>query len=173
MTSILDMKSLITLRVTQHGHVSPHNISSLEKRCNHKLTLFEKIFLINLGSTQQLLEVLSGCAISIKIVRHEEESDFIRRDVIMFKKVTKQILLNATSILYKNELPAHVLEVVRDSHKGIGVILLKYNFGFYRKIREIGYNSSTSSVFRKYQILCNRKIVADIEEIFLLGRRKS
>jgi hypothetical protein len=172
-TSILDMKSLISLSITQHGHVSANNISSLEKRCNHKLKLFEKIFLINLGSTQQLLEVLSGCTISIKIVRHEEESDFIRRDVIMFKKATKQIILSATSILYKKELPPHVLEEVRDSHKGIGVIFLKYNFGFYRKIREIGYNSSISSVFRKYQILSNRKIVADIEEIFLLGRRKT
>ena len=167
------MKSLITLGITQHGHVSANNISSLEKRCNHKLTLFEKIFLINHGSTQQLLEVLSGYAISIKIVRHEEESDFIQRNVIMFKKATKQIMLIATSILYKNELPPQVLEEVRSSHKGIGVILLKYNFGFYRKIREIGYNSSTSTVFRKYQILCNRKIVADIEEIFLLGRRRS
>lgn len=167
------MKNLITLIIAQNGHVSANNISSLEKRCNHKLTLFEKIFLINLGSTQQLLEVLSGCAISIKIVRHEEESDFIRRDVIMFKKATKQIILIATSILYKNELPPHVLEEVRESHKGIGVILLKYNFGFYRQIREIGYNSSTSTVFRKYQILYNKKIVADIEEIFLIGRRKS
>jgi hypothetical protein len=164
------MKNLITLNVTQHGHVSASNISSLEKRCNHKLTLFEKIFLINLGSTQELLEVLMDCAISIKIARHEEEKDFVRRDVKMLQKVTKQIILIATSLLYKNELPPPVLEEVRESHKGIGVILLKYNFGFYRKIREIGYNSNTSSVFRKYQILWNRKIVADIEETFLLRR---
>ena len=164
------MKKLITVNVTRHSHVSASNISSLEKKCNHKLTLFEKIFLINLGSTQQLLEVLTGSAVSIKIVRHEEENDFIRRDVKMVQKMTKEIILVATSFLYKNEIPPHVVEELRDSHNGIGLILLKYNFGFYRKIREIGYNSSASSVFRKYQILCNRKIVADIEETFLLRK---
>jgi hypothetical protein len=164
------MKNLITVNVTRHSHVSASNISSLEKKCNYKLSLFEKIFLINLGSTQQLLEVLTDCDVSIKIVRHEEENDFIRRDVKMVQKMTKEIILVATSFLYKNELPPDVLEELRESHNGIGLILLKYNFGFYRKIREIGYNSSTSSVFRKYQILCNRNIVADIEETFLLRK---
>jgi chorismate-pyruvate lyase len=164
------MEDLITVKVKRNSHVRFGNISSLEKKSNHKLTLFEKIFLINLGSTQYLLEILTECAISIRIVRQEEKNDLIIRDVMMLKKITKQIILIATSSIHKNELTLEVLEEVRNSRKGIGVILLKYNFGFYREIKEIGYNPNTSAVFRKYHILRNKRIVADVEETFLAMR---
>jgi chorismate-pyruvate lyase len=162
------MKDLIIVKLKQYSHVRPVNLSTLEKRCNHKLTLFEKIFLINLGSTQYLLEVLTESAISIRIVRQVEDNDLISRNVMMLQKITKQSILIATSSIHKNELTPEVLAELRNSHKGIGVILLNSSFGFYREIREIGYNLHTSTVFRKYQILHDRRIIADVEETFLL-----
>lgn len=164
------MKNLITLNITRHNHVTSGNISNLEKRCNHKLTLFEKIFMINLGSTQQLLEILTNSAVSIEVIKHEEEKDLIRRDVKMLEKETKDMLLVATSYVYKNELPCRVLEELRSLNNGIGIILLKYNLGIYRRIRKIGYDRSASSVFRKYEMLCNRRTLAEIEETFLLKK---
>jgi chorismate-pyruvate lyase len=161
----LNMKNLITL-VSTYPYLRLGHICKLEKRSKHNFTLAERIFLVHLGPTQQLLEILSKSRITFEVINHEEKENTIRRDVKMFVKKSK-VLVMATSHIYKAQLPLNVLKELRLKNSGIGAILLKHNVATFRRIRKIGYNKQSSSVFRIYEILHNGNVLAQVNETFL------
>ena len=73
----------------------------------------------------------------------------------------------ATSHIYKAQLPLNVLKELRLKDSGIGAILLKHNVATFRRIRKIGYNKQSSSVFRIYEILHNGNVLAQVNETFI------
>jgi chorismate-pyruvate lyase len=160
------MKTIITLIVSDYPYLRLDQIYKLEKRCKQNFTLAERIFLVHLGPTQQLLEILSNSHITFEVITHDEKKGTIRRDVKISVKKSK-LLVMATSYIYKAQLPFNALMELRQNKSGIGAILLKQNLATVRRIRKIGYDKQLASVFRSYEILRNGNVLARINETFV------
>lgn len=161
------MKHLITIDLDGLTYVTPDNIRALETKCGHKFTFEEKIFLINVGTTQQFLEILADSQTYLRVTKQFERANFIKRNVEILEKKKNDVLALASSKIYKNELPRSVVEEVRSRNNGIGVILLKHHLWTHRKIKKIGYDKDKPGLFRNYELLYNKHVAADISEILL------
>ena len=161
------MKHLITIDLQGSTYVTPDNIHTLETKCGHEFSFQEKIFLVNLGTTQQLLEILVNSQTYVRVTKQFEKADVIKRNVEILAKKKDDVLVLATAKIYKNELPQKVIEEVRSRNNGIGVILSRHHLWTHRNIKRIGYDKDRSGLFRNYELLYNKHVAADITEILL------
>ena len=161
------MKHLITIDLNGSTYVTPDSIRTLETKCGHVFSFQEKIFLANLGTTQQLLEILVNSQTYIRVTKQFEKADFIKRKVEIVAKKKDDVLVLATAKIYKNELPQKVVEEVRSRNNGIAVIFSRHHLWIHRKIKRIGYDLNRSGLFRSYELLYNKHVAADITEILL------
>lgn len=161
------MKHLITIDLNGSTYVTPDSIRTLETKCGHVFSFQEKIFLANLGTTQQLLEILVNSQTYVRVTKQFEKADFIKRKVEILAKKKDDVLVLATAKIYKNVLPQKVVEEVRSRNNGIGVILSRHHLWIHRKIKRIGYDIDRSGLFRSYELLYNNHVAADITEILL------
>ncbi|HEX2407291.1 MAG TPA: hypothetical protein VHJ38_08790 [Nitrososphaeraceae archaeon] len=149
------------------------DILKLEKMSNIKLNSFEKILLINTGTTEQMLQILSNSLTKVLILQQTEKNDIITRKINIISNNRKKILVSASSIIYVKNLPDKIIDEIRKGEKGIGMILLENKLETYKRIIEIGYNSSDSIIYRKYVLLSKNHIVSKIVENFSIGICKS
>lgn len=161
------MKHLITIDLQGSAYVTPDNIRTLETKCGHEFSFQEKIFLVNLGTTQQLLEILANSQTYVRVTKQLEMADVIKRNVEILAKRKGDVLVLATAKIYKNELPQKVVEEIRSRNNGIGVILSRHHLWTHRNIKRIGYDTDRSGLFRNYELLYNKHVAADISEILL------
>jgi chorismate-pyruvate lyase len=145
------------------------DILKLEKMSNIKLNSFEKILLINTGTTEQMLQILSNSLTKVLILQQTEKNDIITRKINIISNNRKKILVSASSIIYVKNLPDKIIDEIRKGKKGIGMILLENKLETYKRIIEIGYNSSDSIIYRKYILLSKNHIVSKIVENFSIG----
>ena len=145
------------------------DILKLEKASNIKLNSFEKILLINTGTTEQMLQVLSNSLTKIVILQQTEKNNIITRKINIISNERKKILVSASSIIYLKNLPNKIIDEIRKGEKGIGMILLENKVENYKRIMEIGYNSRDSFVYRKYVLLSRKHIISKIVENFSIG----
>ena len=145
------------------------DILKLEKMSNIKLNSFEKILLINTGTTEQMLQILSNSLTKVLILQQTEKNDIITRKINIISNNRKKILVSASSIIYVKNLPDKIIDEIRKGEKGIGMILLENKLETYKRIIEIGYNSSDSIIYRKYVLLSKNHIVSKIVENFSIG----
>ena len=145
------------------------DILKLEKASNIKLNSFEKILLINTGTTEQMLQVLSNSLTKIVILQQTEKNNIITRKINIISNERKKILVSASSIIYLKNLPNKIIDEIRKGEKGIGMILLENKVENYKRIMEIGYNSRDSFIYRKYVLLSRKHIISKIVENFSLG----
>jgi chorismate-pyruvate lyase len=145
------------------------DILKLEKMSNIKLNSFEKILLINTGTTEQMLQILSNSLTKVLILQQTEKNDIITRKINIISNNRKKILVSASSIIYVKNLPDKIIDEIRKGKKGIGMILLENKLETYKRIIEIGYNSSDSIIYRKYTLLSKNHIVSKIVENFSIG----
>ena len=145
------------------------DILKLEKASNIKLNAFEKILLINTGTTEQMLQVLSNSLTKIVILQQTEKNNIITRKINIISNERKKILVSASSIIYLKNLPNKIIDEIRKGEKGIGMILLENKVENYKRIMEIGYNSRDSFVYRKYVLLTRKHIISKIVENFSIG----
>jgi chorismate-pyruvate lyase len=145
------------------------DILKLEKVSNIKLNSFEKILLINTGTTEQMLQVLSNSLTKIVILQQTEKNNIITRKINIISNHRKKILVSASSIIYLKNLPNKIIDEIRKGEKGIGMILLENKVENYRRIMEIGYNSRDSFIYRKYVLLSGKHIISKIVENFSTG----
>src|SRR5687768_18516982 len=82
-----------------------NDILKLEKRSNIKLNSFEKILLINNGTTEQFLQILSNSLTKIVIMQQTEKNNIITRKINIITKDQGKILAVANSIIYLKNLP--------------------------------------------------------------------
>ena len=82
-----------------------NDILKLEKRSNIKLNSFEKILLINNGTTEQFLQILSNSLTKIVIMQQTEKNNIITRKINIITKDQGKILAVANSISYLTNLP--------------------------------------------------------------------
>lgn len=149
------------------------DILKLEKMSNIKLNSFEKILLINTGTTEQMLQVLFNSLTKVLILQQTEKNDIITRKINIISNDGKKILVSASSIIYVKNLPNKIIDEIRKGEKGIGMILLENKLETYKRIIEIGYNSSDSIIYRKYVLLSKNHIISKIVENFSIGICKS
>lgn len=145
------------------------DILKLEKASNIKLNYFEKILLINTGTTEQMLQVLSNSLTEIVILQQTEKNNIITRKINIISNERKKILVSASSIIYLKNLQNKIIDEIRKGEKGIGMILLKNKVEYYKRIMEIGYNSRDSFIYRKYVLLSRKHIISKIVENFSIG----
>jgi len=145
------------------------DILNLEKTSNIKLNSFEKILLINTGTTEQMLQVLSNSLTKIVILQQTEKNNIITRKINIISNKRKKILVSASSIIYLKNLPNKIIDEIRKGEKGIGMILLENKVENYKRIMEIGYNSRDSFIYRKYVLLSRKHIISKIVENFSIG----
>ena len=146
-----------------------NDILKLEKRSNIKLNSFEKILLINNGTTEQFLQILSNSLTKIVIMQQREKNNIITRKINIITKDQGKILAVANSIIYLKNLPNEIKYEIRKGEKGIGMIILENKLETYKRITEIGYNSKESYIYRKYKLLSGKHIISRVIENFLIG----
>jgi len=160
------MKKLLKLDVSRSRHLGLGQIYKLEKKCQRELTLSERIFLVHLGSTQVLLEIIFHSKIDFEVVKQEEKAHKVRRDVAMHLANSRKVLVLASSCVYKDKLPAGILIDLRQRKTGLGSILANHKVITSRHITSIGCDKGTSSIFRTYNIHCRGSVLAEIIEVF-------
>jgi chorismate-pyruvate lyase len=141
-------------------------ISDLEYKSNRKLHLFEKILLAETGTVEQVLSILTNSEIAVKILKQKESYQLIEREVNIINKKTAKKLGYARSNIIPSNLPHEIISQIRRKDAGIGSIITTAELETFRKILKIGYNSSTKSVFRIYQIIYKGNVGFEIKEVF-------
>src|SRR5215207_7020438 len=139
-----------------------NDILKLEKRSSIKLNYFEKILLMNNGTTELFLQILSNSLTKIVIIQQIEKNNIIT-------KYRGKILAEANSIIYLKNLTNKIKYEIRKGEKGIGMIILENKLETYKRITEIGYNSKESYIYRKYKLLSGKHIISKVIENFSLG----
>ncbi|HEX2406927.1 MAG TPA: hypothetical protein VHJ38_06935, partial [Nitrososphaeraceae archaeon] len=133
------------------------------------LNSFEKILLINNGTTEQFLQILSNSLTKIVIMQQTEKNNIITRKINIITKDQGKILAVANSTIYLKNLPNKIKYEIRKGEKGIGMIILENKLETYKRITEIGYNSKESYIYRKYKLLSGKRIISRVLENFLIG----
>jgi len=146
-----------------------NDILKLEKRSSIKLNYFEKILLMNNGTTELFLQILSNSLTKIVIIQQIEKNNIITRKINIITKDRGKILVEANSIIYLKNLPNKIKYEIRKGEKGIGMIILENKLETYKRITEIGYNSKESYIYRKYKLLSGKHIISKVIENFSLG----
>jgi chorismate-pyruvate lyase len=145
------------------------DVLKLEKRCNIKLNPIEKILLINTGTTEQFLQIISNSLTKIVIMQQIEKNNIITRNINIISKDREKVLASASSTIYLKNLPNNMIYEIRKKEKGIGMIILKNKLETYKQITEIGYNPKKSYIYRKYTLLSGKFIISKVIEKFSIG----
>ena len=146
-----------------------NDILKLEKRSSIKLNYFEKILLMNNGTTELFLQIPSNSLTKIVIIQQIEKNNIITRKINIITKDRGKILAEENSIIYLKNLPNKIKYEIRKGEKGIGMIILENKLETYKRITEIGYNSKESYIYRKYKLLSGKHIISKVIENFSLG----
>ncbi|HEX2013766.1 MAG TPA: hypothetical protein VLA68_00935 [Nitrososphaera sp.] len=140
-------------------------IGVLEMRTGIKLGTLQKILLAETGTVEQLLSVLVGSRIKVNVTKQFEIRGVIARESVITND-SGDLLIRARSRIFTHNLPMKVISRIRSKREGIGTIIQSSRIETFRKILEIGYDSRTRRVFRKYQIVHKKKVAFEIREEF-------
>jgi chorismate-pyruvate lyase len=157
---------VVSIKIEDFGSHMLEIISELENKLNIKLHLFEKVFLAETGTVEQILSILANSEIMVKILKQKETYELIEREVNIINKKTGKKLVYARSNIIPSNLPKEIIRQIRRKDVGIGSIITTSELETFRKILRIGYNSKTKSVFRIYQIIYKGKVGFVIKEVF-------
>lgn len=170
---------MIVLPIYQHSsntmnknkNVANHllkKISELERKSKTKLNINQKILLIEIGTVEQMLAILVGCSVKVKVIDQKESKDVIVRESLIINKNSNHVLIRAISHIFIPNLPISALRAIRRKQLGIGTVIHKLCLETFRKILEIGYDKESGLVFRRYLIIYKKKIAFDIREEFII-----
>jgi len=143
-------------------------ISEVESSSGAKLSLAQKILLAETGTVEQILSILTGSAVLVRVLRQKKGSRTITRESVIVSKDTDRILICAYSKVFPSNLPQKVRRQIEQKRTGIGTIIYTLGLETFRKIIEIGYDRRNKVVFRRYQIIYKKKVAFDIKEELLL-----
>jgi|SRR6187200_80516 len=157
---------VVSINVEDFGSHMLQSISELESRLNINLPLFEKILLVETGTVEQVLSILTNSETDVKILKQKESYKLIQREIHIINKKTGEKLAYAKSNIIPSNLPHEIVMQIKQKYHGIGTIIISSELETFRKILKIGYNSKTRSVFRIYQIMYRGKVSLEIKEVF-------
>jgi len=151
-------------QVRNNNGLTINDVFKLEKISSKKFSLVQTILLIDLGNTQQLLEMIHRTESTIRVIQQNEEKNIIKRKVCILSS-TNNILAFANSKIYCKKIPFKMLSDIRKCKKGIGKIILYHKLETFKKITEIGYIEGLH-IFKKYSLYYNGDVICTINEIF-------
>lgn len=141
-------------------------ISELERRSGITLETPQKILLAETGTVEQLLSILVGSDIKVRIVEQKEQRGVIARKSIIATE-SGRVLLEANSRIITRSLPPAIVKQIRSQRKGIGSIIQNTGLETSRRITDIGYDPKSMHIFRRYKIMHKKKTAIEIKEVFL------
>jgi chorismate-pyruvate lyase len=151
------------LKKGDFGSLMLRKIAELEDRSGIRLGLAQKILLAETGTVEQVLSILTGSLIRVRVVEQKENKKIIVRRSLITDDAGKT-LIRASSKIFIHNLPAKVVKQIKRKESGIGTIISSAGLETFRKIVEVGYDPASRSVFRKYQIICRKKVAFEITE---------
>lgn len=141
-------------------------ISELEGKSGVRLGMVQKILLAETGTVEQVLSILTGSTVRVKVVKQKENAKSIARQSMIMNDAGR-VLIKAYSKVYAKNLPSKIVNQIKQQRWGIGTIIARSRLETFRKIVEVGYDPSDRSVFRKYQIFYRKKIAFEIREVLV------
>jgi chorismate-pyruvate lyase len=141
-------------------------IGELERRSGITLETPQKILLAETGTVEQLLSILVGSDIKVRIVEQKEQRGVITRKSIIAAE-SGRVLLEANSRIITRSLPPAIVKQIRSQRKGIGSIIQNTGLETSRRITDIGYDPKSMHIFRRYKIMHKKKTAIEIKEVFL------
>lgn len=153
----------MVLRKGDFGGFMLQKIAELEARSGIQLGLAQKILLAETGTVEQVLSILTNSTIRVKVLEQKENARTITRQSIIMNDAGR-VLIKAHSKVFKRNLPAKVVSQIKRKESGIGTIIATHGLETFRKIVQVGYDPVSKSVFRKYQIICRKKVAFEIRE---------
>jgi chorismate-pyruvate lyase len=149
-----------------YGSNMLRKIEELERRSGIILETAQKILLAETGTVEQLLSILVGSDIKVRIVDQKEKRGMITRKSLITTD-SGRVLLEADSMIITRSLPPTVVKEIRSQRKGIGSIIQNTGLETSRRITDIGYDPKRMHLFRRYKIMHNKKTAIKIKEVFL------
>lgn len=142
-----------------------HRIEELEKRAGIRLSLAHKILLVEIGTVEQMLSIISGGPVEVIVKKQRIQSSglILRESWLLSKKTGKRLVLAKSRIFVLN-LPRQIVSKIMEGKEGIGTILSSSALETSRRITRLGFDSTKGCVYRKYQIICSGKIAFEITE---------
>ena len=138
----------------------------LEKKSGIRLEIPQKILLAETGTLEQVLSVLAGESVEVKVVEQKETRGVITRASTVSTN-SGRLLVKAQSRIFTRNIPRKVAQLVRARDYGIGSIIQSLELETFRKITEIGYEPHSANLFRKYRITIGGKVGFEIREEFV------
>lgn len=156
------------LKKGDFGSMMLQKISQLESRAGVRLGLAQKILLAETGTVEQVLSILTGSAVTVKVVQQKENARTITRESLITSRDTGKALIRAYSKIFPSFLPRKVVNQIKQKQSGIGTIIYAFGLETFRKIVEVGYDPKSRSAFRKYRITYKNKVAFEIKEELLI-----
>ena len=138
----------------------------LEKKSGIRLEVPQKILLAEIGTLEQVLSILAGETVYVKVLEQKEARGVISR-ISTINTGSGRALVKARSRIFARNIPRKVAQLVRERGSGIGTIIQSLELETYRKITEIGYDPQSTNLFRSYRITIAKKVGFEIREEFL------
>lgn len=151
------------LKKGDFGSLMLQKIAELEARSGVLLGLAQKVLLAETGTVEQVLSILTGSTVRVKVVEQKENAKTITRQSLIMNEAGR-VLIRARSKVFICNLPAKVVSQIKRQKFGIGTIITDFRLETFRNIVQVGYNPANRAVFRKYQIICRKKIAFEIME---------
>lgn len=126
-------------------------LQKLENQSNIKLNKSHKILLAEVGTLEQVLSILLGSPITVEVKKQTVRNYRIEREVVL--SVKDDEVVHATTEIDLRAIPSGVVADIKEGRLGIGTILTKHKLETFRRIIEVGYDSTSNIVYRVYEIL--------------------
>jgi chorismate-pyruvate lyase len=151
-------------RPADFGAALLRRISDIGRK--HALSLEQKILLAETGTVEQVLSIITGSSISVKVER-QKDGAVVTREVTLASQSAGRPLIRARSRIYCENLPAKVVGQIRQRKKGIGTIILQSRLETFRQVVRMGINLE-GNPYRVYRILHKGKVALEIREDILI-----
>jgi len=155
-----------SFRNKDFGSAMLAKFAELEKKSGIRLEIPQKILLAETGTLEQVLSVLAGESVEVKVVEQKETRGVITRASTVSTN-SGRLLVKAQSMIFTRNIPRKVAQLVRARDYGIGSIIQSLELETFRKITEIGYEPHSANLFRKYRITIGGKVGFEIREEFV------
>ncbi len=147
------------------GRAVLERIAILERRRGIFLRPEQKILLAETGTVEQVLSILVGSAVEVKVVKQELVDGIIHREVII--SATGRPLVRARSKIYCELLPARIVRKLMRGKGGIGTIIYNARMETWRTLVRFGLGRDRHP-YRIYRIIHNGKTAFEIREDILI-----
>ncbi|HVX02533.1 MAG TPA: hypothetical protein VHA09_05215 [Nitrososphaera sp.] len=150
------------------GSAVLRRIDALECRKGTTLSTEQKILLAETGTVEQVLSIIIGSAVKVKVVRQSLAGDVIRREVVIISAADGKPLVRARSKVYCSLLPEQIVRMLmQDKGGGIGTIIHNTGLETCRRLVRFGLGSDKHP-YRVYRIVHKGKTVFEIREDILI-----